>query len=454
MRRYFGTDGVRGTFGREPMTPEFAFRLGRVAGRFFLDEAEGPGPEATMVVGRDTRASGPILEAALCQGLEREGLRCRRAGVIPTGAVAFLARHDAAAGGAMISASHNPAEDNGIKFFQQSGAKLSDEQEEGLENRLETCSAEGLEELEPTPSGFGADPGAFERYLEILHATVPGTFELEGVKVVVDAAHGAAWQTTPEMLRRLGAEVEVVSGDPDGENINRDCGSQHPAIAARRVAEEGAALGLCHDGDADRLVLVDEAGAILDGDELLAILAFGLKRMGHLPGDTLVATVMSNLGLNAFAEKEGIQLHRTGVGDRYVLEKMDECGAALGGEQSGHVIFREHGPTGDGLLTALQLLRILRESGQPLSELKRVLCKFPQRLESIPVREKPPIETIPGLEGVLSVARNQLGETGRIFLRYSGTENKIRLLVEARTESELSDVMTPVLACLRKTIAA
>jgi phosphoglucosamine mutase len=452
MRRYFGTDGVRGTYGKEPMTTGFVYRLARAAGRFFLQQPDAPHP-CRVMIGRDTRESGAGLEEALCAGLKKEGLEPIRLGVLPSGAVSMLSSRQKACAGAMISASHNPWQDNGIKFFQNAGTKLSDEQEEQIEVLLDEIPEE-IPEFPEAHLTFHPEPEAMDAYGECILQTLPPDFSLSGFLLVVDAAHGAAWMTTPTILKRLGAEVESLADAPNGKNINEDCGSEHPGPAAERVTQladhEGHVIGICHDGDADRLVMIDEEGAVLDGDELLAVLAIGLKQAGQLESNTVVATLMSNLGLDECLKKEGIQLERTAVGDRYVLEAMLHGGHSLGGEQSGHILLLDHAQTGDGLLAALHLLRIIRESGRPLSELRKVMPKYPQKLTNLNVSRKPPLEEINGLGDLLRKAERDLGDEGRINLRYSGTENKIRLLVEARTEEKISEIGGPILALLEQ----
>ncbi len=454
MRRYFGTDGVRGTFGREPMIPEFVYRLGRATGRFFSEQPAASRPVRIMI-GRDTRESGALLEESLCAGFSVEGIEPVRLGVLPSGAVSMLSTQQPDCVGAMISASHNPWQDNGVKFFQDSGYKLSDTQEERIEELVEEIPT-GMPDL-PDPSlTFLPQPEAMDAYAAYLLQTLPSDFSLSGIHLVVDAAHGAAWKTTPAILQRLGAEVESLSGEPNGKNINEHCGSEHPEKSAQRVrecAEEGCqVLGICHDGDADRLVMIDEEGAILDGDELLAVLGHGLMQAGKLKSGTVVATVMSNLGLDECLREEGVRIERTDVGDRYVLAAMLKGGHSLGGEQSGHFILLDYARSGDGLLTALHLLRVIKDSGLRLCQLRKRMNKYPQKLINLNVARKPPLDQIEGLSDALTQADQRLGGVGRILLRYSGTENKIRLLIEARNETMIEAVCAPIFEILKKEI--
>ena len=442
-RILFGTDGIRGTANRHPVTPEIAFRLGRAAGHLLRGESS----RARFVIGRDTRLSGPMLESALVAGLNSTGADVLLAGVVPTPAVACLVKELGANGGIVISASHNPAADNGLKLFGADGYKLPDEIEERLEQLILTPE---IDAIRPEGSGIGTvstitDAG--ERYGRIAKASVPG-MSLHGLRIAVDCANGAAFRTTPSVLRDLGAELVLFQAEPDGMNINAGCGSTHPEEIARLVKESGAHLALSHDGDADRLVLCDELGEVVDGDEILAITALDALRRGILAGKTLVATVMSNFGLDDCLAAEGGKVLRTAVGDRYVVEAMRAGNFSIGGEQSGHLIFRDHGTTGDGLLAALQVLRVITESGKPLSELRRVLKKYPQAQRNLRVKEKPSLDSLPEVAHLVSATESALAGKGRVLLRYSGTEPKVRLLIEGPDEAVINAAADAIASAL------
>lgn len=448
-RRLFGTDGIRGAANDFPVTPETAFRLGRAAG--FLLRGEGKRPR--FVVGRDTRLSGPMLEAALVAGLNSIGADALLAGVVPTPAVAGLVRELGAEGGVVISASHNPAADNGLKLFGGDGYKLDDAVEERLE---ELILGEEIDAIRPQGESVGsvlplADAG--ERYGVMVKASVPG-MSLHGMKIALDCANGASFRTTPLVLEELGAALSLHHAAPDGMNINAGCGSTHPEEIARLVRETGSMIGISHDGDADRLVLCDETGEIVDGDEILAMTALDALRRGTLAGKTLVTTVMSNFGLDECITEAGGHVVRTAVGDRYVVEEMRKGNFNIGGEQSGHLIFRDHGTTGDGLLAALQVLRIMTESGKPLSELRRCLGKYPQAQRNLRVREKPPLSGLPEVAVLVSETEKTLAGKGRVLLRYSGTEPKVRLLVEGPDEAVINAAADRIASALTAAIGA
>jgi len=428
-RRYFGTDGIRGRTGTEPMTTGFAKRLGAAAARVL---AAGPG-RPIVAIGRDTRGSGPGLEAALAEGLTAAGADVVLLGVLPTPGVAARVVSEGWAAGVVISASHNPAHDNGIKFFSGDGDKLPDATEARIEAALDTPIPRG-----PCGSVTSVDDGV-TRYVEHALASLPSGFSLAGLTIALDCAQGAAVQTSPAVLRALGADLHVFHATPDGENINRDCGSTHPEELSRLVRQTGAHVGLAHDGDADRVLLCDGAGTPLDGDELLAIAGLDLLGRDELPGRTVVATVMSNLGLDEALENAGGRVIRTAVGDRYVLEAMRAGGFILGGEQSGHLIFLRHGTTGDGLVAGLQILRLMVESGRPLSELRRVMPRYPQAQRAVAVDSKPPWESLPPVQAAVTAAEQALAPRGRVLLRYSGTEPKLRILLEGRDAAVLED---------------
>ena len=450
--RYFGTDGIRGTANRPPVTPEIALRLGRAAGHLLKGMGDGKG-HARFVVGRDTRHSGPMLEAALVAGLTSVGADVLLAGVVPTPAVACLVSELAASGGVVLSASHNPAEDNGLKLFGGNGYKLDDALEEQLEQLIRTPAIDGVRpegDLIGTVSGVSDPVG---RYGAIMRASVPG-MSLHGLRIAVDCANGASYRTTPGVLAALGATLSVHHADPDGMNINRNCGSTHPEEISRLVRETRSQIGISHDGDADRLVLCDELGEIVDGDEILAMTALDALERGTLAGRTLVATVMSNFGLDDCLQSAGGTVLRTAVGDRHVVAAMRKGNFSIGGEQSGHLIFRDHGTTGDGLLAALQVLRIMTESGKPLSALRRCLRKYPQAQRNLRVREKPPLDSLGEVASLVSETERALAGKGRVLLRYSGTEPKVRLLIEGPDEGMISVAADRIAEALNSSIGS
>ncbi|MCE0522054.1 MAG: phosphoglucosamine mutase [Methylacidiphilales bacterium] len=446
--RLFGTDGIRGRANEEPLTPELAVAFGRAVAAKFGQ------PNRPVVIGRDTRISGPMLEQAVAAGVAAMGVDVLLAGVVPTPAVAFLTRHLEGCAGVVISASHNPFEDNGLKIFNGSGLKCDD----ALELEIESLIL-GKAQLRRGPNNTGigrieAWPNGAARYSDLAVKAYGEGLDLRGARVVVDAGHGAAYQTTPQVLRALGAEVLALNVEPNGVNINAGCGSTHPEHIQKATHDFGAQIGLAHDGDADRLICCDETGSLLDGDEMLAVIGLNLLKRGKLAKNTLVATVMSNLGLDECFSTAGGKVLRAGVGDRYVLELMLANDLNLGGEQSGHVILRDHNTTGDGLVTALALLRIMQESGKPLSQLRLGMRKYPQLLVNLKVRERVPLDQLPEVTGTVKAIEKELGSSGRILLRYSGTEPKIRLLVETRDESLLQPIADRVLAPIKKLLAA
>ena len=445
QRRWFGTDGIRGRVGRAPMTPEFVAAAGAAAGKFF---AQGK-PGGKVVVARDTRGSGPELEAALAAGLESAGITVLRVGVMPSGAAAMVVPALGACAGAVLSASHNPAEDNGLKFFHGDGRKLEDGEEEQIEAQLEIEHAPRPKTAAGKPD-FSGTPEAREAYRKKLQEGFGAGFSLKGLKILVDAANGAAWQTTPEFLQGWGAEVEAMGNRPDGSNINEGCGSEHPEKLMAAVKARKGWIGLAHDGDADRLVLVDEEGERVDGDEVIAMAAVDALERGALPGKTVVATVMSNLGLDEAMAAKGGKVKRTPVGDRYVAAAMREGGFTVGGEASGHLLFTDVSPAGDGLLSALKILDLMKRKGQPLSQLRQVMKRYPQKLVNLKVRHKPAWESVPPLAAAVREMEKFLGRQGRILLRYSGTEPKVRLLVEADEEDKIRQVQERLVPVLRE----
>jgi phosphoglucosamine mutase len=449
-RKLFGTDGIRGTANRHPVTPEIALRLARATG--FLLRGAGVAPPR-FVIGRDTRRSGAMFESALVAGLTSVGAEILLAGVVPTPAVAGLVTELGAEGGFVISASHNPAGDNGIKLFGGDGYKLDDALELRLEELILTGEIDGVRPEAGSVGTVSTMADAPGRYAARVKESVPG-MSLHGIHIAVDCANGASFRTTPATLSDLGATLSVFHAAPDGMNINERCGSTHPEEMSRLVRETGAQIGISHDGDADRLLLCDERGDALDGDEILAMLALDALRRGTLAGRTLVATVMSNLGLDECLAAAGVSVVRTAVGDRYVVGEMKRGGFSIGGEQSGHMILRDHGTSGDGLLAALQILRIMTESGRPLSELRRVLKKYPQAQRNLRVREKPPLDSLVEVSDLVAETERALAGKGRVLLRYSGTEPKVRLLVEGSDEAMINMAADKIAAALTAAIGA
>lgn len=438
-RKIFGTDGVRGTANIEPVTAETALKLGRAAAHVFSEMPRNgrSGSKPTIVIGKDTRLSGYMLENALVAGVTSLGCDVLVIGPLPTPGVAYITRSLRADAGIVLSASHNPYEDNGIKFFRPDGYKLDD----AIEARIEDLVFSGeIESIRPTAGNIGRATridDALGRYVEYAKASFPRGMTLEHMRIAVDAANGAAYKSTPCILRELGADSIIHHNSPNGRNINADCGSTHPGEIQRIVRETGAHVGISHDGDADRVLLCDETGEIVDGDEIMAIAALDLLARGELAQETLVATIMSNFGLDEALASAGGKVLRTKVGDRYVIEEMMRLNLNVGGEQSGHMIFRDYSTTGDGIVSALQILRIMVETGKPLSELKRCLSKYPQAQRNLKVRERLPIEQLEEAVKIIAETERELAGAGRVLLRYSGTEPKIRLLIEGRDRKHI-----------------
>lgn len=438
MRRLFGTDGVRGLANGELLTPELAVAVSASAARVLAAHDRSHRPVA--VVGRDPRASGEMLEAAVVAGLASAGADAVRVGVVPTPAVAHLVAELGADLGVMISASHNPMPDNGIKLFAAGGNKLPDDVELEIESGLTPPAAR------PTGAAVGRVrdlPDAIDRYGAHLLAATPGS--LAGLRVVVDCAHGAASVAAPETYAKAGADVVALHASPDGLNINDGVGSTHLGPLREAVVAHGADLGIAHDGDADRCLAVDATGADVDGDHIMAILAVAMREAGELVDDTLVATVMSNLGLHLAMREQGVVLRTTAVGDRYVLEDLRAGGYSLGGEQSGHVVLPGHATTGDGLLTALRLMARMTSTGRSLADLASVMTSLPQVLVNVPVGDKDTVAGSGAVREAVTAAEAELGETGRVLLRPSGTEQLVRVMVEAPT-SEIADAVAARLA--------
>lgn len=446
-RKLFGTDGIRGVAGEFPLDPVTVHCVGTALGQLLAASSSEP----EVVVGFDTRESGPALAGYLAGGLAGAGVRVRFAGVITTPGVAFLTRTNHFVAGVMISASHNPFQDNGIKIFDHSGYKLPDQTEEALEQQILAASTS---RPEPVCAKLAEDPSLDKAYLDHLVSTFP--HRLDGWRIALDCAHGAAFSLAPALFRQLGAQVETIGCAPDGRNINQGCGALHLEPLRRLVQAGSLDAGVALDGDADRCILVAPSGQIVDGDGILLVTARYLARRGRLPGPggkpAVVATVMSNLGLEKALEREGIAMLRAAVGDRYVLEEMLRQGIALGGEQSGHVIFHEYATTGDGLLTALRVFEALIEDGMNLDEGISGLQRYPQRLLNVPVRCRPPLEEIPEVRRALESAERELSGRGRILLRYSGTELLARVMVEAADQDLVDRHAERVAAAIRLAI--
>jgi phosphoglucosamine mutase len=450
-RQLFGTDGVRGVANQEPMTSEMALQLGRAIAKVLHESKAGGGlslPSFSrknedgkhrykILIGKDTRLSGYMLETALASGIVSMGADVLLVGPLPTPGVAFLTRSMRADAGVVISASHNPYQDNGIKFFSAHGFKLPDEVEARMEEMI--CGG-GTEESRPTASEIGKAyriSDAVGRYNVFLKNCFPRQLTLEGLKIVVDCGHGAAYKVAPEVLSELGAEVLPIGVQPDGENINRRCGALHPETAREVLLHEHADVAVSFDGDADRAIFVDETGEIVDGDQVLAICALDMQKKGILKGSGVVATVMSNLGLELALQRAGLELIRTQVGDRYVVERMLEGDYNLGGEQSGHIVFLDHNTTGDGAITCLQLLALMVERRQRLSELKGVMTRLPQVLVNVDVKEKKALAEMPKVEKKIAEVERALAGRGRVLVRYSGTELLARVMLEGEDEKKI-----------------
>lgn len=447
-RQFFGTDGVRAVANRDPMTPSFVLTLAQAAA-MVLGKPRGS-ERPRVLIGRDTRASGEMLEAALVAGLNSVGVDVVLGGVLPTPAVAMLTAKHQCSFGVVVSASHNPFHDNGIKFVHGDGHKLSDQTEVAIENILLGKTSEAI----PRPEGRSIGrvsklEGALDQYID--HAlTCMGSVRLDGMRVALDNAHGAAFISSTQALERLGADLQVFHAEPDGFNINLDCGCTHGEELERLVKQSKAHAGVAHDGDADRILLCDENAVALDGDELMAIAAESMLRKGTLKHNTLAVTIMSNYGLDDLVSGQGGRVLRTGVGDRYVLAEMRARGLNLGGEQSGHIIFGDWATTGDGLIAGLQLLRTMKETGEPLSQLRLCLKKFPQCTRNLRVRSKPPIDDLTEAQKIIKETEKKLGDYGRVLLRFSGTEPLIRLLIEGRDveylETQADKIASAVMA--------
>jgi phosphoglucosamine mutase len=436
MRKLFGTDGIRGVANLEPMTSEMAMQLGRAAAHLFMRRAG----RHQIVIGKDTRISGYMLESALTAGICSMGVDVLLVGPMPTPAIAFLTRSLRADAGVVISASHNAYQDNGIKFFSNDGFKLPDEMEARIEDLIVSNE---ISHQRPTADLIGKAfriDDAEGRYIEFAKRSLPRDLDFQGIKLVVDCANGAAYKLAPKVLRELGAKVEVIGCEPNGMNINAGCGAVHPEQLQEAVRRHKADIGIALDGDADRAIFVCEQGTIIDGDHVMAALGLDLHQNGLLAKQTLVGTVMSNFGLELCMAKAGVKLLRTPVGDRYLLERMLAEGYNFGGEQSGHFIFLDHNTTGDGLISALQMISLMKRTGKPLSELAQAMSAVPQILLNIKVKQKPKLESVPDIDRAIRESERRLNGSGRVLVRYSGTEPLLRIMVEGERDAVIKEV--------------
>ena len=444
MRKLFGTDGVRGVANIDPMTTEMAMQLGRAAGYIFKKDDR----RHRIVIGKDTRLSGYMLENALVAGICSMGVDVMLVGPLPTPGIAFITSSMRADAGVVISASHNPYQDNGIKFFSADGFKLPDELELKIENLIFTKK---IDSLRPTAAEVGKAyriDDAKGRYVVFLKNTFPRNLDLKGLKIVLDCANGAAYKVAPAVLEELGAEVIPLGVSPNGTNINAGCGSMHPEVMAEAVREHRAHLGIALDGDADRAIFVDEFGHEVDGDQIMAICGIDMIKAGTLAHKTVVATVMSNMGLDIALRRAGGQVVKTAVGDRYVVEEMLRGGYNLGGEQSGHMIFLDHNTTGDGTLTALQVLAIMQRTGKTLSELAQVMIALPQVLLNVRVERRADLAEFPEILRIIQEIEAKLGEDGRLLIRYSGTEPLLRIMLEGPDKVEITGMAHAIADCV------
>lgn len=448
MRKLFGTDGIRGLANVYPMTVETVVKIGRATARIFKNR----GRRHKILVGRDTRLSGSMIESALVSGICSMGVDALTVGPLPTPAVSFLTVNMRADAGVMISASHNPFQDNGIKVFSGDGFKLPDEMEEEVERLV--FSEVGEEDL-PNGGDVGrvvTIDNAEGRYIAYLKNTFPRKMTLDGMKIVVDCANGAAYKVAPLIFEELGAEVIPVGTQPNGRNINLDCGAMHPEVVCAAVRKHGADAGIALDGDADRVIFSDEKGRKVDGDHIMAVCALDMKAKNTLKKDTVVATIMSNMGFDIAMKREGIHVVKTQVGDRYILEEMLRGGFNLGGEQSGHIIFLDHSTTGDGILSALQVLAVTKERGERLSKLAGIMTTLPQVIINTPVTRKRDLDKIPSVKKVLDEAEGKLRGRGRILVRFSGTQRMCRVMVEGPSEKVISTMAKRIASAIEEAL--
>ncbi len=448
MGELFGTDGVRGVANVHPMTGEMAMQIGRATAYLFKNK-EG---RHRIVIGKDTRMSGYMLETALASGICSMGVDVLLVGPMPTPAIAFITRSMRADAGVMISASHNPFYDNGIKIFSHDGFKLPDKMEEEIE---ELVSSNSIQSLRPTAREVGKAfriDDARGRYIVFLKNTFPDDLGLDGMKIVLDCANGAAYRVAPTVLEELGAEVIPIGVEPDGENINLNCGSLHPEVVSRLVLETGADLGMALDGDADRIVFVDDRGDVVDGDHIMAICATDMIQENRLTKKTLVTTIMSNMGLDNCLKDYNGKVVKTAVGDRYVVDEMKRGGYNLGGEKSGHTIFLDHNTTGDGVITALQVLAVMIKKGKSLGDLASIMTPFPQVLFNVRVKKMKDLARIPEIQRKVKAIEGELKDTGRVVIRYSGTEPLIRVMLEGKSEDKIHQMGGDLCETIEKTL--
>ena len=441
QNRLFGTDGVRGVANLEPMTAETALKLGRAIAHLASIQ---PSKRHRVLVGKDTRLSCYMLENALSSGICSMGVDVLLVGPMPTPGIAFLTGNMRCGAGVVISASHNPFQDNGIKFFSQDGFKLSDELEDEIERMI---TSNHIDEIRPTAEKIGKAvriDDALGRYVVFVKNTFPRELTLEGMRIVLDCANGAAYKAAPLVFEELGADVQALGVEPDGHNINRNCGSLHPEVMSEEVKRTQAHIGVALDGDADRVIFSDERGTEVNGDQIMGVIAWDMIRRGELKKKTLAATVMSNVGLDLAMKEMGGTLVRTPVGDRYVVERMKQDGLNFGGEQSGHLIFLDQNTSGDGILSALQVMRVMVQTGKPLSELVQRVKQFPQVLKNVAVRERRELAEIPEVARVMSEAEKRLSDSGRLLVRYSGTQLVCRVMAEGENEDEVKLVVEMV----------
>ena len=446
MGELFGTDGVRGVANEYPMTAEMALNIGRATAHLFKRKGHTP----RIIIGKDTRISGYMLENALVAGICSMGVNALLVGPLPTPGIAFTTNSMRADAGIVISASHNPFQDNGIKIFSHEGLKLPDEKELEIEKLI---FSNKMHTLHPSHNELGKASridDARGRYIVFLKNTFPKEHTLEGTKVVLDCAHGATYRVAPDTFFELGADVISLFDEPNGENINANCGSQHPETLAEEVIKNKADVGFAFDGDGDRCIAVDENGVVLTGDQIMAICAKEMKKEGTLNNNLVVCTVMSNIGFSISLKELGIEREATQVGDRYVLEEMQVKGSVIGGEDSGHIIFLNHHTTGDGIITALQVLAAMKKSQRPLSELAQVMKVFPQKLINVDVKSKPELSTIPEIQHVIKIVEGELGDKGRVLVRYSGTQNMCRVMVEGPSDDETEKYCRQIVDVIQK----
>lgn len=446
MRRLFGTDGVRGVANIYPMTSEIAMQIGRATAFMVKDRRHGH----RIVIGKDTRLSGYMLENALATGICSMGVDVLLVGPLPTPAISFITRSMRADAGVVISASHNPFQDNGIKIFKGDGFKLPDEQEANIEDLI---FSQKMAALRPVADEIGRATridDARGRYIVFLKNTFPEQYDLEGFHIALDCAHGATYGVAPNVFEELGAKVSAIGVTPDGKNINDNCGALYPQFVAEKVKEVGANIGIALDGDGDRLIVVDEKGNVVDGDHIMAICAADLMARKKLKKKTLVATVMSNLGLDIAMQRLGGSLVRTQVGDRYVVEEMRKKKYSFGGEQSGHLVFLEHSTTGDGILAALQVMSVMIKRNKPLSELTSIMEAYPQVLKNVRTSQKIELDTVPNFQKRASQIEKKLGKDGRLLVRLSGTEPVVRVMLEGKDQSAINDMAEELCELIRK----